>query len=411
MATPSDHALLSASASHRWLTCTAAPRYEAQFPVQTSKYAEEGTLAHSICELFARRKFTDLSTRKYNSELKKLQAHPMYDPEMLTTAEFYVSYLYEKSLSYEHTPHVSFEVKVDLTDIIPDGFGTCDCCMIGGDTLHITDYKHGAGVPVATDGNSQMMLYAYGAIKRYAPIYGDTIKRVSMAIVQPRVSQDVKEAVISVDDLKSWGLDYVRPIAQAAYEGKGEFVAGDHCKFCRGKEVCPMRAKQNTALEDFKDCVMPDKAENPLDPAARKMLGLPDVLTDEEVGDLLTRGKHLVEWYEDLQAYALRAILSGKTVPGYKVVEGRSARAFRDPDAAVQILLDSGVDKAAIYDYKPKTLAQLEKIIGAKQFAELMGDQVYKPEGKPTLATASDKRASFSPATADFAGVVANDQQ
>lgn len=405
MATPSSHALLSASASHRWLVCTAAPRFEADFPAQTSKYAEEGTLAHSICELFARRKFTDLSTRKYNSELKKLQAHPMYNPEMLTTAEFYVAYLYEKCMSYEVMPHISFEVRVDLTEVIPDGYGTCDCCIIGGDTLHITDYKHGAGVPVDTNNNSQMMLYAYGALKRYSMIYGDTIKHVSMAIVQPRITQDVKEASMPVDALVKWAEGYVKPIAHVAYEGKGEFVAGDHCKFCRGKEQCPMRAKVNTALEDFKDCIFPDQAQNPLDPAARAMLGLPKVLTDEEVGDLLTRGKHLTEWYEDLQAYALRAILAGKTIPGYKVVEGRSARAFRDTDAALQALMDSGIDKAVIYDYKPKTLAQLEKIVGAKDFARLVGDQVYKPEGKPTLAVASDSRAPYNSATSDFAGV------
>lgn len=409
MATPSTHALLSASAAHRWLVCTAAPRFEADFPAQTSKYAEEGTLAHSICELFARKKFTTLSTRKYNSELKKLQAHPMYDPEMLTTAEFYVAYLYEKCMGYENMPHISFEVKVDLSDIIPDGYGTCDCCIIGGDTLHITDYKHGAGVPVDTLNNPQMMLYAYGALKRYSMIYGDTIKNVSMAIVQPRITQEVKETSMPVEVLTKWAVGYVKPIARKAYDGEGEFVSGDHCKFCRGKEQCPMRAKVNTALEDFKDCVLPDQAQNPLDPAVRVMLGLPKILTDEEVGDLLTRGKHLVEWYEDLQAYALRAILGGKVVPGYKVVEGRSARAFRDADAALQTLIDSGIDKAVIYDYKPKTLAQLEKIVGAKKFAELMGDQVYKPEGKPTLATASDSRAPYNSATTDFAGVQQNE--
>lgn len=405
MATPSTHALLSASASHRWLVCTAAPRYEVQFPAQTSKYAEEGTLAHSICELYARKKFTPMSTRKFNSELKKLQAHPLYSPEMLTTADFYVDYLREKYMGYTDEPHISFEVKVDLSDIIPNGYGTCDCCMIGGDTLHITDYKHGAGVPVDTEGNTQMMLYAYGALKRYALVYGDKIQRVSMAIVQPRITQEVKEAAMSVNDLIDWGQNVVKPLARKAYDGEGEFVAGDHCKFCRGREACPMRAKQNTALEDFKDCVTPDKAENPLDPAARKMLGLPNVLTDAEVGDLLTRGKHLVEWYEDLQAYALRAILEGKTIPGYKVVAGRSQRAFRDPDAAIKILLDSGVEKAAIYDYEPKTLAQLEKVVGAKQFAKLMGDQVYKPEGKPTLTVSSDAREPYQSAAADFAEV------
>lgn len=180
MATPAKHALLSASAAHRWLKCTAAPTYEMQFPPKTSEYAEEGTLAHSICELYARKKFTVMSTRKFNSELKKLQEHPLYKPEMLTTAESYVLYLYGVCMRYEGMPHVNMEVRVDLSDYVPQGFGTCDCIIIGGDTLHITDYKHGQGVVVEAEGNPQMMLYALGALKRYTPVFGDKIKRVSM---------------------------------------------------------------------------------------------------------------------------------------------------------------------------------------------------------------------------------------
>lgn len=148
MPTPRQHALLSASSAHRWLACTAAPHFEESFPDGTSSYAEEGTLAHAICELYARKKFTVLSTRKFNSELKKLQARPLYSDEMLRTAEAYVDYLTEKAMQYAAPPHVAMEVKVDLTTHVPDGFGTCDCIMIGGDTLHITDYKHGKGVPV-----------------------------------------------------------------------------------------------------------------------------------------------------------------------------------------------------------------------------------------------------------------------
>ena len=159
-------------------------------------------------------------------------------------------------------------------------------------------------------------------------------------------------------------------------------------------------------MEDFKDCITPDKAQNPLDPAARKVLGLPPVLTYAEVGDLLTRGANLVEWYEGLRSYALQAILDGKEIPGYKVVEGRSVRAFRDTDAALQKLMDSGFDKAVIYDYEPKTLAQLEKIVGAKRFAELLGDQIVKPKGKATLTDEKDPRAAYSSAVVDFAGVV-----
>ena len=276
----------------------------------------------------------------------------------------------------------------------------------GGDTLHITDYKHGQGVVVEAEGNPQMMLYALGALKRYTPVFGDKIKRVSMAIVQPRVTQDVKECEMTVDELLAWGENVVKPAAQKAFNGEGEFCAGAHCKFCRGRDVCPARAKLNTALEDFKDCITPDKAQNPLDPAARKVLGLPPVLTDAEVGDLLTRGANLVEWYEGLRSYALQAILDGKEIPGYKVVEGRSVRAFRDTDAALQKLMDSGFDKAVIYDYEPKTLAQLEKIVGAKRFAELLGDQIVKPKGKATLTDEKDPRAAYSSAVVDFAGVV-----
>lgn len=397
MATPAKHALLSASAAHRWLKCTAAPTYEMQFPPKTSEYAEEGTLAHSICELYARKKFTVMSTRKFNSELKKLQEHPLYKPEMLTTAESYVLYLYGVCMRYEGMPHVNMEVRVDLSDYVPQGFGTCDCIIIGGDTLHITDYKHGQGVVVEAEGNPQMMLYALGALKRYTPVFGDKIKRVSMAIVQPRVTQDVKECEMTVDELLAWGENVVKPAAQKAFNGEGEFCAGAHCKFCRGRDVCPARAKLNTALEDFKDCITPDKAQNPLDPAARKVLGLPPVLTDAEVGDLLTRGANLVEWYEGLRSYALQAILDGKEIPGYKVVEGRSVRAFRDTDAALQKLMDSGFDKAVIYDYEPKTLAQLEKIVGAKRFAELLGDQIVKPKGKATLTDEKDPRARIAP--------------
>lgn len=180
MPTPKKHALLSASGAHRWLACTAAPHFEENFPDSTSPYAEEGTLAHAICELYARKKFTVMSTRKFNSELKKLQANPIYAEEMLRTAEAYVGYLTEKAMQYDFAPHVALEVKVNLTDYIPEGFGTCDCIMIGGDTLHITDYKHGKGVKVSAVDNPQMQLYALGALRLYKPVYGDRIKRVSM---------------------------------------------------------------------------------------------------------------------------------------------------------------------------------------------------------------------------------------
>lgn len=160
MPSPNSHALLSASAAHRWLVCTAAPLFESQFPSSTSEYAEEGTLAHEFCELYVRKHFTVMSRRTFNTELKKLQANPRYNEEMLTTAQTYLDYLKEKAMNFGSAPYVTPEVRVDLSDYIPDGYGTCDCVMIGGDTLQIVDYKHGKGVPVSAENNPQMRLYA-----------------------------------------------------------------------------------------------------------------------------------------------------------------------------------------------------------------------------------------------------------
>ncbi len=401
------HALLSASAAHRWLVCTAAPMFEKDFPSQSSEYAEEGTLAHEICELHVKKHFTVMSKRTFTAELKKLQAKPLYNDEMLTTAQIYLDYLKTKSLSYSSTPYVTQEVRVDLSDYVPDSFGTCDCVMIGGDTLHITDYKHGKGVPVSAESNPQMRLYALGALKMYQPIYGDSIKKVSMAICQPRLYEEPSEETITTDELIAWG-ESIKPIAQEAYSGNGKFCPGEHCRFCRGKAQCRARAEQNTALEDFKDCVPGGRAApelQELSEEARQILGFPRMLSDAEIGELLTRGKELVAWYNDLQEYALNAILSGKEIPGYKAVAGRSNRKFKDVDEAFKVLMGAGYDEAILYERKPITLTDVEKLLGKKKFAELLKEQVVKPIGAPTLAPASDARDPYNAAASDFSGV------
>ena len=184
---PEKHALLSASSAHRWLVCTAAPRFEEGLPERTSKHAEAGRLAHAIAELKVLKKFTVMTGRTYNSRMTKLKKAPLYDPEMDKTTELYLEHLLEQAMGYNNTPTVSAEVKVDFSDYVPEGFGTCDCLMIGGDTLCITDYKHGEGVPVSAKDNPQMRLYALGALGRYSPIFGDAIRQVRMSIDQPRL--------------------------------------------------------------------------------------------------------------------------------------------------------------------------------------------------------------------------------
>lgn len=402
---PDKHAILSPSAAHRWLHCTPAPRVEAEFPETTSECAEEGRLAHSVCELAAKKKFTVMNNRTYNSRLKKLKADPKWDDEMLSTAATYVEHLTEHAMRFEHAPYVALEVQVDITDYAPEAFGTCDCIMIGGDELIITDYKHGKGVHVSAQDNPQMLLYALGALKLYRPIYGDMIRRVSTYIDQPRLDS-YDGASMTVEELLAWG-ESIKPKAAAAFMGTGEFAPGEWCRFCRAKAKCRARANQNTALEDFKDCIPLGRSipmQTEYDATGFKPS---NCLTDEEIGTLLVRAEGLVAWYNDLKEYALVACLNGKTIPGWKAVEGRSTRAWTDQDAALEALMAGGVEEAIIYDRVPKTLAQLEKVIGKQRFGELVGGMITKSPGKPALAAESDKRPAYNGAAADFSEVKA----
>ena len=407
---PNGHALLSASSAHRWKNCTRAPRYEEQFPDKgTSVYAQEGTLAHKFCEEVANYNFHKIDKRTFTRRMNKLRQDELYNEEMEKTAEFYGNYLFQKYLSFEQKPFTVQEDMVDLSDYIPEGFGTCDSIMIGSGKLHITDYKHGKGVEVEAHDNPQMRLYALGAYRKYHPIYGDTIKSVSMAIVQPRITEDVSEEEISIEELLAWGEE-LKPIAQMAYNGEGNFNPGSWCKFCKGRGVCKARSENATALEDFKDAVIAGKLsedEKKVIFTQKVITGEgPTILTDEQVADLLARGRDLVDWYNDLCSYALEAILDGKTIPGYKVVAGKSNRAWTNEDDAFKAIMESGYDEALLYERKAKSLSALEKMIGKKDFEAMVGKFITKPMGKPTLTDATDKRPDYSEAKKDFEGVV-----
>ncbi len=393
----SSHALLSPSAAHRWLNCTPAPRLEATLPNITSEYAAEGTLAHSVCEITAKKKFKKVKAADCTKTIKRLKKNNLWDDEMLHTADAYVEHLSERAMRFEHEPYVAFEVGVDVSDYVPESFGRCDCIMFGGDTLVITDYKHGKGVPVSAEHNPQMMLYALGALKLYRPLFGEAIKNVEVYIDQPRInSYDGWQC--GIDDLLAWGKS-IRPLAQKAFMGLGEYKAGDWCRFCRANGCCKAQAAlQTSAFDDFKD-------------AATGELPNPALLTPEALGKILNLGKTLVDWYEAAKKNALDVILSGKKVPGWKAVEGKSTRIWSDQDKALDTLLQAGIERAVIYDSVPKTLAQLEKMLGKTKFTELVGSFVVKPQGKPALADESDSRKEFSSAAADFASVANNEKK
>ena len=370
------HAFLSASSAHRWLVCTAAPKLEATFPDTTSEYAREGTLAHEICELKLTKYVTAMAKGTYTKKLNVLKKHELYQPEMLETSEAYMDYIKSVALSYQTAPAIAIERRVNFSDYAPDGFGTADCLLLAGDVLHVIDYKHGKGVVVDAAENPQMMLYALGAMRDYAMLY--QFKTVKMAIVQPRVG-NISEFEMSADALLDWGKTVVRPKAQEALSGAGQFSPGEHCRFCRAKYACKARSEHFASFAKL--------AQARADPR---------LLTLDELGALLHDAKLLKKWAEDLEEYALAECLEGHAVPGWKAVEGRGSRTFTDADAAFEKLVAGGIDEAVLYERRPLTLAQTEAAIGKKLFTELVGDMVVKPPGKPTLAPEADKRPAIT---------------
>lgn len=374
------------------MNCPPSARLEETLPDSTSEYAAEGTLAHSIAELKVRKKFVEpISTRSYNSQMKKLEADPLYNVEMQSCTDEYLDYITGIAMSYPTRPYITVERRLDFSRYVPEGFGTGDCIIIGGDTLHVIDYKHGKGVVVEVENNPQLMLYGLGALEAYEMLYN--IQHVALTVVQPRADGDsIKEWTIDRDKLLDWGVFTVRPAAEKAFKGEGEFIGGEWCRFCRARNTCRARAGQYTALEDF------GKATS-----AQGKLPLPPLLSDAEVGEVLKMAVDLDKWVSDLKDYALAACLEGNEIPGWKAVEGRGSRAWDDQETAFTDIKAAGIDEAMLYERKPVTAPALEKALGKKLFTEVAATHVVKQPGKPTLAPESDKREAIAlkPTAAD----------
>lgn len=369
-----DHALLSASSAHKWLNCTPSARLEAQFPDSTSEYAAEGSLAHEIGELKLRKHFIEpMGPRTFNNKLKKLQENPLYQAEMIGHTDTYLDYISGIVHGYSAPPYVAVEKRLNYSVYAPEGFGTGDCIVIGGNTLRIIDLKYGKGVPVSAEWNPQMMLYALGALSEYSILY--ILEKIIMVIVQPRLDS-ISEFELTVEELLAWG-ESIKPAAQQAFAGEGEYVPGEHCRFCRAKSLCRARAEFNTSLEEF-----------------HKMK--PPLISNEEVGQIIARAQDLAKWVADLEEYALAECLKGVEIPGWKAVEGRSIRQFTNQDEAFKVLNANGIEEVMLFERKPITLASVEKLIGKPKFKELLNAYVNTPPGKPTLVPASDKREAIT---------------
>lgn len=382
---PEIHArYFGASSSHAWLNCSLYPHMQLRFEDPGSEYAAKGTLAHSIAEYKARAYFLEpTGKRAYNTRMKQFAQDPVYDKEMDGATDLYLDTLKDIAMDLPGVPFIALETRVDYSEYAPEGFGTADCIMISDDRIVIVDYKNGSGVPVDAERNSQMMLYALGALQVFRPIYGDTIKKALLVIVQPHAG-GVKRWATTVADLRSWAREVVTPAAQMVL-GSGDHpaVPGDWCRFCRGKAQCRARAEKMLA-------------------ACNQIQRDPMLLEPDEIGEILRQGEGMVSWFKDVQDYALKSCLDGAQIPGYKVVEGRGSRAWVDLDSAFQTLQERGVPEAMLYERKPVTAPALEKALGAKEFADKADGLVIKQPGKPTLVPESDKRRPYDPAAAAF---------
>ena len=359
------HAILSASASSRWLHCTPSARLERKFPDASSPYALEGSRAHERAEYFLNR---FLKTGDSNVLIRE-------DVEMNDAVQAYVNICVEKineARTASPDAQIKVEQRLDFSRWVPEGFGTGDTVMVSDKYFEIVDLKYGKGVPVSAINNSQMRLYALGMYEAFGYLYG--ADEVRMTIVQPRLDS-VSTETISVDDLLTW-CEEVKKKAKIAFAGKGDFCAGNHCRFCKARNTC--RAHAEYELKNVKEDLQTAELE------------------DFEISDILLRAKGIKTWLDGLESYALGKALDGYDWPGMKLVEGRSNRKITDDVIAANNLMNAGFGAEEIY--KPQALrsiTDLEKLCGKKMFSELMSGVIEKPPGKPTLVSADDKRQAI----------------
>lgn len=383
------HALLSASGAHRWLNCTPSPRLEERYGIkQTSKYADEGTLAHAIGELMLRKDLLNaVSSQEYERELEALMNEEAFNDEMFDEVPKYVDYCLEQfNAAKAITPDAIalVEEKIDLIEFVPDGFGSDDCIIIADGVMEVIDLKYGKGVPVYAVHNKQLMLYGLGALHKYGILYD--VHTVRLTVVQPRID-NFSSWDIPAGELLEWANGELREKAKLAFEGKGELQVGDWCKFCSVKNRCRLLADESLKIAKYE-------------------FAKPEILSDEEIADVLKRTPMLTEWANSIFEYAqFQAINNKKQWPGFKVVEGRAVRKWIDEETATSTIFAKfpNLEDNDVLKTKLKGIGEIEKLVGKTEFQNKLSSVVVKPAGTPKLVPAEDKRqAIVNQAVADF---------
>lgn len=376
------HAYLSASSANQWLNCPPSIKASEGIGDKTTTFAEEGTFAHELSELYFVRLYDGMTEDKFQQELERYKQNEYYSEELREYVEQYVDIVEEKvnEARAQDEPILFFEHRLDLTRYVPESFGTGDVIIYYNGTVEIVDLKFGKGVEVSALNNPQLRLYGLGAYELLKDF--EDIHTIKTTIIQPRL-HNVSSESMTADDLVSWGLNVVRPQALKAIEGKGEFKPGNHCRFCKIRHSCRARAEANLN--------------------ASKELSTPTTLTDDELAELLHKLPDIKRWASDVEEYCReQALENSRNFDGWKVVEGRASRKYVDNEQVFERLKEH-YDPKEISETKVLSISKLEKQIGKKKVAELLSDLVEKPQGKPTLVTEDDKRQPITDsAESDF---------
>lgn len=381
------HAILSASAAHRWMICTPSARLEETFENTTSAFAEEGTFMHELGELKIRRYLGEIKESRYKKKIEKLQANQYFNTDIEEAVEVYVTFakeIIEETKKSCKDPIILLEQRLDFSKYVESGFGTGDLVIVADGVLNVVDLKGGQGVKVYSEKNPQMQLYALGALGLFDCLYD--IHTVRMTICQPRL-ENISTYEISVQELLKWAEEILKPAAELAWKGEGDFAPSDYtCKFCRAKASCRARAEKNLEIAKFEF-----KQAN--------------LLSKEEIIEILKRADEIAAWCKDIWSWAEAKALEGEEFDGFKVVEGRSVRAYGDEKAVAERLAEAGYKDEEIYSKSLKGITALEKALGKKVFAQVLYGLITKPQGKPTLVADTDKREPIkinNTAEADF---------
>jgi len=362
------HALLSASGSKRWLSCTPSAKLEATLPEQKRgsgafDFSQEGTTAHTLAEAKLRYHFGQIGTEEYENEVSTIKATPYYNDDFEAHVDSYV--LYVRSQIGEGD-YPLFEQRVDFSDWVPDGFGTADVVILSKHAIRVIDLKFGKGIPVHAQDNPQLRLYALGAYSKFKEEFPE-IKEVSYTIHQPRLDSISTDGT-TISKLVDWANYFVKPKAKKAWSGAGEFLPGEWCGFCRAKAQCRARSDYNTEL-------------------ARQEFKEPALLSEEEVSQVLTKAQNLKTWVNDVEEFALnRAVDQGVIPPGYKLGMTVTHRKISDSQLAATVLVEKGMSPEVIWEQpKLKSISVLEKLGPKGQVVSWLGELVQRPEGAPKL--------------------------